>query len=141
MDSCLVPNDLLLGEVSELLSEGKEVIIKTKGSSMLPFIRGDRDSVKLLKKEPLQVGDIALALTGPGRYVLHRIIALDSDEVTLMGDGNLRGTERCRAEDVKGCVIQILDEDGKPRPLSDGKVWRRLKPFRRIILGIYRRLI
>lgn len=141
MDSRVFSNDILLGEVSQLLSEGKEVILKIKGSSMLPFMRGDRDSVKLVRKEPVKVGDIVLAEIGPGRYVLHRVFEIGGDSLTLMGDGNLLGTESCRMEDVKGTVTEILDENNRPRRLTDGHIWRKLMPFRRIILGIYRRLI
>ena len=61
---------------------------------MLPFIVGDRDSVRL-RKEPVAVGDAVLAEIAPGRYVLHRIISLVKDRVVLMGDGNLSGVETC----------------------------------------------
>ena len=47
MHKVVVPNAILLGEVKSLLAEGKDVVIPTKGNSMLPFIRGGRDSVNL----------------------------------------------------------------------------------------------
>ena len=136
-----ISNELLLAEASLFLAEGKDVIIKTKGSSMLPFIRGDRDSVRLRKSASVAVGDIVLAEIRPGCYVLHRIVAVKGESVTLMGDGNLKCTESCRISDVKGTVVEILDENEQPRRLTNGSVWRRLLPFRRIILGIYRRII
>ena len=45
--SFVVPNRILFANVCELLSQGKTVVIEVKGCSMLPFIVGDRDSVKL----------------------------------------------------------------------------------------------
>ena len=36
-----------MGEVERLLSQGTAVTIMTKGSSMMPFIVGERDSVVL----------------------------------------------------------------------------------------------
>ena len=83
-------------------------------------------------------GDIVLVRL-PGRYVMHRIIREEGEHLTLMGDGNLQGTESCTRADVLGTVHTIL-RDGKPRQPGDGKLWGRLLPFRRIILGIYRRL-
>ena len=57
MNKVVVPNAILLGEVKSLLAEGKDVVIPTKGNSMLPFIRGGRDSVNLRRLEDVEVGD------------------------------------------------------------------------------------
>ena len=91
MDKRVLPNDILLAEVAAVLREGREAVITPTGNSMLPFIRGGRDRVVLRKESDLAVGDIVLVRTG-GRYILHRILTIDSDAITLMGDGNLRGT-------------------------------------------------
>ena len=141
METLEIPNAILLAEVSDCIAGGHEVVIRTKGSSMLPFIRGDRDSVLLYRKETVEVGDIVLAEISPGCYVLHRVFAVDGDRLTLMGDGNLRGRESCRICDVKGTVKEIIHPDGSRTVPGKGRFWRRLLPFRRIILGIYRRLI
>lgn len=141
MKKIVIPNDILLGEVSGMLADGMEVIIMTKGSSMLPFIIGDRDSVKLRKSDSLEIGDIVLAEISKGRYVLHRVFEIDGDGITLMGDGNLYGTEQCLRSDIKGTVTDIITPSGRHKKVTDGKIWRRLRPFRRIILGIYRRLL
>ena len=58
-----------------------------------------------------------------------------------MGDGNLYCTESCRVTDVLGTVVSIEKENGTRRQPGKGRIWRALKPFRRIILGIYRRII
>lgn len=139
-DRKTLPNDILLGEVSELLAEGNDVVIMTKGNSMLPFIRGDRDSVKLFRKDTVSAGDIVLAEITPGHYVLHRVIKADSDSLTLQGDGNLRGVEHCRAGNVKGTVVEII-KPGKTVVPDKGKLWLCLRPVRRILLGLYRRIL
>ena len=140
MDKRVLPNKVLLEEAGQLLEEGREVAFTPLGSSMLPFIRGGKDSVTLRKMPSAEVGDIVLVRL-PGRYVLHRIIALDGEKVTLMGDGNLVGTESCTLQDIMGTVATI--QRGKKRTVVPGKgrFWRTLKPFRRYILAIYRRLI
>lgn len=136
-----IPNEILLGEVTSLLAGGQEVVIMTKGSSMLPYLRSERDSVALRKKADVEVGDIVLAHLGGGRYVLHRIIALDGDRVTLMGDGNVRGTEECLKGDISGTVVRIIKASGREFEPGKGRFWRAIKPFRRYILAIYRRLL
>ena len=45
MKKLILPNEILMGEVERLLSQGTAVTIMTKGNSMLPFIVGERDSV------------------------------------------------------------------------------------------------
>ena len=139
MDKRVVANELLLEEAASLMDEGREVNFTPLGSSMLPFIRGGKDSVRLQKKASVEVGDIVLVrLPGP-RYVLHRVIGIQGDGLTLMGDGNIAGTESCSRSDVMGTVVAIVK---KKRTVVPGKarLWRVLKPFRRYILGIYRRI-
>ena len=140
MDKRVLPNDILLGEVAAVLSEGREAVITPTGNSMLPFIRGGRDRVVLRKQDEIAVGDIVLMYTG-GRYILHRIIEIDGEQVTLMGDGNLKGVEHGTRADIIGTVTEIIRPDGRSIQPGTGRFWRTLKPFRRYILFIYRRLI
>lgn len=140
MDKKLIlPNDLLLGEVAAVLAEGREAVITPTGQSMLPFIRGGSDRVVLRRLDTLSVGDIVLAHIGD-RYLMHRIIALDGDAVTLMGDGNLRGTEHCSRGEIIGTVVEILRPDGRSHKPGTGRTWRALRPLRRYILFIYKHL-
>ncbi len=140
MDKKVVANEVLLEDAAALMNEGREVTLKPLGCSMLPFIRGGRDSVRLKKMPDVAVGDMLLVrLEGP-RYVLHRLIAVDGDRLTLMGDGNLAGTETCTKADVLGTVVAIERGSRVVKP-GNGLWWRRLKPFRRYILAIYRRII
>ena len=136
MENLTLPNEVLLEEVGTLLEEGREVAFTPKGTSMLPFIRGGRDSVTLKKMDTVAVGDIVLVRLSDGRYVLHRVVKVDGDALTLMGDGNLIGTENCTTADVMGTAVLI----NKRKP-GKGRLWRFLKPVRRYLLGIYRRLI
>ncbi|MBQ7269057.1 MAG: S24/S26 family peptidase [Bacteroidales bacterium] len=144
----ILPNAELLGEVVRLLAAGKEVILSTKGASMMPFIHTNRDSVMLVRRDRLQVGDIALGEIARGRYVLHRIAAIDGEKVTLRGDGNLRGTERCRLDHIYGVATQIIRPDGKtidaesPRFKRRARRWNALPvPVRHVFLALYRRML
>ena len=141
MNRMSLPNDVMLGSVSEMLAEGHPVVIMTKGNSMLPFLRSEKDSVALRKKDDVEVGDIVLAHTLDGRYVLHRVTAVDGENVTLMGDGNIRGTEQCTKSGISGTVVRIVKASGREYEPGKGKLWKALRPFRRYILAIYRRII
>ena len=136
MEHRVLPNEILLEEVGALLGEGREVAFTPKGTSMLPFIHGGKDTVTLKKLDSVEVGDIVLVRLADERYVLHRVIGTHGDALLLMGDGNVYGTESCTIADVMGTVVLI----NKHKP-SNGRIWRWLKPVRRYLLGIYRRLI
>lgn len=141
----ILPNHILLPEVEKLVSEGVCVTIRVKGDSMLPFIRGGRDSVELQHPQTLRQRSIVLARLADGNYVLHRIVHLSEDEVVLMGDGNLWGTERCKRTDITAEVTRIV-RNGKTVSCSckaekaKVRIWLALLPVRRYLLAIYRRL-
>ena len=146
MQTKTVPNAELIHEIGKLIEEGQEVIFKPKGVSMLPFIRGGRDSVLLRKADELKVGDIALAEISQGRYVLHRIEKIEDEVIVLMGDGNLVGREKCRREDVMAIAVKIIKgkrtiDCQSRKHLRNAVIWRRLLPVRRYLLAIYRRII
>ena len=141
-----VENDILIPELARLLNEGKEVRFTPAGVSMRPFIEGDKDSVILapLTRDP-QRGDILLAqvqtLCGRQTYVLHRLIRVEGDQLTLMGDGNLAGTETCSRGDVIGIVRRIESPKGRRKLLTRGYVWYILRPLRKWLLKIYRKIV
>lgn len=148
MNRIILPNEIMLGEVSQLLAEGRQVIIMTKGVSMLPFIRGGFDSVVLEKRSSVNRGDIVLAEIFDGRYVLHRVLGVNGEDVRLKGDGNLAGVERCRLSDIQGTVVGIQRASGEitdplgPEAIEKWRRWHRTpRGIRRIILGITRRYL
>ena len=150
-----IQSDILLEEIERLLREGKQVVFTPRGVSMRPFIEGGKDSVTLVKKPTLAVGDITLAHIGD-RYILHRIVKLSTSQrngfsphstlalrahtpqITMQGDGNLQGYEYCTEQDILGTVIEIRSAKGRLKPLTRGRLWRKLKPFRKYLLKIYR---
>ena len=139
MQKKVIPNDMLIPQIGELLAEGREVELRPKGNSMLPFIRQEKDNVVLRKEPSVAVGDIVLADVG-GRFVLHRVFKEDGDVLILMGDGNVRGTESCRKKDVLGTVVAILRNGTKSVEPGKGILWKRLLPVRRYLLAFYRRI-
>ena len=134
----------IIQEAIKLVDEGICVTLPVEGRSMLPFIVGGQDSVLLEKPKKAEIGDVVLAWVEQCRYVVHRIIAINGDEVTLMGDGNIRGIERCHRDDIKATVSYVVDKNGKRRNINDRRyrwgsyVWRQLRPVRRYLLFIYK---
>lgn len=142
-DSRLKDNRIIQ-EAIKLVEEGICVTLPVDGRSMLPFIIGGKDSVLLEKPNKSEIGDVVLAWVEDCRYVVHRIIDINDNEIILMGDGNIRGTERCHLDDIKATVTYIVDEKGKRKNIKDRKyrwgstVWRMLRPVRRYLLAAYK---
>ena len=136
----------IIEEAIRLVDEGVSVTLPVNGNSMLPFIIGGKESVILQKPELPKVGDVVLAWADGYRYVVHRIVRIDGERVTLMGDGNLVGTEHCTLNDIKARVTHVVDAKKRTHYLYKGwrklavKVWYWLRPVRRYLLAIYRRL-
>ena len=140
MDKKVISNDILFAAVKDLVDEGRPVTIRPKGDSMLPFIHSDLDSVTLERVSgPLSVGDIVL-FRYKGKYIMHRIYAIGKDGITMMGDGNLNVMEHCTASDVIGIVTGLTKGNGRRIKPGKARVWRTLKPLRRWLLAIYRRI-
>lgn len=138
-DELLLNNELYFIEVTRQLSRGRFVTLRAKGNSMFPFIADGRDGIVLRKSDDLSIGDIALARIPGKGYVLHRIYGMEGEWLTLMGDGNLRATERCRREDVLGKAVRIV-RNGKNVECHSflerfkAACWRKLLPVRRYLL-------
>ena len=137
----------IIEEAIRLVREDVNVTLPVNGNSMLPFIIGGKESVILHSPGGIvDVGDVVLAWVDGNRYVVHRIIKLDYDRVTLMGDGNVAVTEHCRLNDIKARVTHVVSADNKKRDLYSrwrvraAKLWYWLRPIRRYLLAIYRRV-
>jgi hypothetical protein len=94
----------------------------------------------------LKIGDAALAEVSKGCFVLHRVIKIEGTHITLMGDGNIRGTENCEYQDVVG-VVQSFIRNGKNISKDNFRwkvysyIWPKLLPIRSYLLYIYRALM
>ena len=141
----MTDNEILESAIS-LVSEGIAVTFPVKGVSMLPFIIGSKESVILVRPDGAAVGDVVLAWVEGCRYVVHRIIRIEGNRVTLMGDGNVGTVEHCSLADVKAKADYVVDARGRRHYLYvrwrrwAARVWYWLRPLRRYILYIYRRI-
>ncbi len=145
-----MPNHILLTAVRDAIREGHTATISVKGWSMRPFLEHLRDKVLLTSPTGAGIGDAVLAEIKPGLFVLHRIIEVEPhatdttlDAITLMGDGNVRGTEHCTRRDLCGTVSHYVYPHktvsaDDPKLMKRIRRWRRLLPIRRYLLAIYR---
>lgn len=142
----MISDAVILDEAVRLVDDGVSVTLPVNGRSMLPFIIGGEESVILQKPEAVAVGDVVLAWVEGCRWVVHRIIRIDGNRVTLMGDGNIVGTEHCTIADVKARVTHVVDAQGTPHDIYNrwrrlgARIWYRLRPVRRYVLYIYRKV-
>ena len=137
-----VSNELFFSGVEQLLAEGKSVRIKAKGRSMEPFIRDGRDEIVLSAGTQARKGCIILARTDEG-IVLRRVINIEGNAVTLMGDGNLYKTESCLREDIIAVATRIVRKGKSIDPECfmerfKARIWMIARPLRRPLLRIWR---
>lgn len=127
-------NREMFSVVRDLLLEGSPVRVSVKGQSMLPFFRsGSTVSLRPIREEDFRKYNVVLADTGRN-FVIHRIIALDGDMVTLLGDGNIYGTESMTRDKVYGII------DCSRAHIFLARIWLWLRPVRRFPLAIIRRI-
>ena len=113
---------------------------------MRPFLEDGRDKVILTPPREPKVGDVVLAEVREQTYALHRVIKIDNGTYTMRGDGNpLRMTEQFTYGNIIGLADGFIR---KGKTVSTGSrkwrwysaTWNVLKPLRRILLAIYRRI-
>ncbi len=141
-----IPNAVLIPEIIKYLEQGHTVTLPLKGFSMRPFLESNRDMALLTSPKNIKVGDPVLAEIAPKQYVLHRIISINGERVTLLGDGNLT-PEYCLLSNIKASIDGFYRKGRKKLDRTDGrkwklysKIWITLRPLRRWLLAFYRRI-
>lgn len=121
----------------ELLTRDGKLVYKTRGRSMEPMLRQDRDLVIL---EPprgeLQQYDVALYRRRKD-YVLHRVIQVGANDYLFRGD-NTYAEEIVRPEAVIGILTGFVRK-GKQIQVTDRryqiyvKYWCAVYPLRQLV--------
>jgi signal peptidase I len=131
------PNRLFFDVVRDTLLSGDAVTVRVLGQSMLPFFRsGSQITLHPIRSEMLRRGEVVLGQTDAGNYVVHRILHCNEEQhtVTLLGDGNIQGTETISCEHIYGYVAC----GGIHRFLAER--WMRMRYYRRYPLAVFRRI-
>ena len=129
-----IANRELFVVVRDMLLEGESVRVAVRGQSMLPFFTsGATILLRPVKEEDIRKYNVVMADTGAS-FVVHRIIEVGSEYVTLLGDGNIIGTERVERNKIYGIV------DCSRLHIALAKMWVWMRPIRRFPLAILRRV-
>ncbi|MBQ0073678.1 MAG: peptidase S41 [Prevotella sp.] len=141
----LLPNEIIIPQVAEMVRKGHTVTLPLRGFSMRPYLEDKRDKA-LLSSVPLylNVGDVILAEISPKRYALHRIVSIDGDIITMYGDGNFT-PEYIERQDVLAIALGFYRKGSTKLSSVEGfwyrmywKTWVMLRPIRRYLLLIWK---
>lgn len=140
----------ILDNIEALIPVGESFELRVTGYSMLPMLGRGNDTIivrRTTTTEPID-GRIAMFRERDGHIVVHRVRSIANGIVTLMGDGNIKGTERCPRERIVGLVEYVRRENGDVVSCTS-RWWRTrekmwlLTPLiiRRYALALMRRLL
>lgn len=139
----IVPPDLVMEQLLKLLDETPAVPLVVSGSSMTPFLAPGRDAVYLSAvSEPLKCGDVVLYRRRNGRYILHRILRVNGDSYTMIGDAQHIAEPGIRRDQILAVVTAVrrkgkLLRRGSFRWVFFEKIWNHMIPLRPLIRCTY----
>ena len=120
----------------KLLQEDGRLVYRTRGVSMEPMLRQNRDLVVIeVPSSRLKKYDVALYRRGTS-YVLHRVIGVKSDHYLIRGD-NTYALETVPDSAVLGVLTEFV-RDGKQYKVTDEEylryvhAWCAAYPVRRL---------
>lgn len=119
MSNCLVDR------FEEAVDYGECFNIRVDGTSMLPLLGYGRDTIIIRRTrtdEPI-VGRIAMYRLGPKHYVTHRVVKVENDVVTLLGDGRITYDEPIHRDMVVGVVEGVIRKNGRKLSCTS-RLWR-----------------
>ena len=138
MDSLLEKRyrlDDLMPLIREELAEGKSVRFSPRGTSMLPMLRQESDSVVLSPlPQKLKKYDLPLYQRDNGQYVLHRIVRA-GETITCMGDNQFEKETGLRHDQMIAVVTAFYRGNRKHSVNEPGywfycRFWHYSRPIR-----------
>ena len=110
----------------------------------------DRVCLERYDGRMLAVGEVILFIYH-GKHILHRIYSAEMSPdgrplYRTMGDGNVRGVEYARPEDISGVMLKRITPAGNEWYCNSASwkrassLWMRLLPVRRLLLAVLRRI-
>lgn len=105
-----VNNQKFFETMRPYLEEGFAIRMVPSGNSMLPTIKNNTDVVVIKAPRKVEKQDIVLAEIEKGHYVMHRVVDIQGQKLTLKGDNN-KSTESARVGDVMAKVMTIMIDE------------------------------
>ena len=141
MEKVKIPMEELVPLLQLQMEKGGSAVLPITGTSMLPMLRNDIDSVVITPvTRPLKKGDIPLYKRENGSFVLHRIVGFREDAYLCCGD-NQWLKETVKKEQVIAVVCAYF-RAGTRRSLNSLSyrlyvpIWSFLRPLRRFLADI-----
>ena len=106
--------------IKEIVEAGGEFRFVSKGTSMLPMLRHNRDTIVLAKAElPLKKYDVPFYRRKDGSFVLHRVVGFDKNGGYIMCGDNQFAKEYGITDENIVAVLKAYIKDGKRIECSD----------------------
>ena len=118
--------NLLGAFITDSISKGQEVNLTVTGDSMYPLFKSRVDTVVLTMPKTLKKRDIAFYRRENGAYVLHRILKIKNDVLTIAGDNEMEKEYPVKKEQVIG-VVKSFTRNKKSYSVTEP--WYKLYSF------------
>lgn len=118
--------NLLGAFISDSISQGKEVNLTVTGDSMYPLLKSRVDTVVLVMPKKLKKGDIVFYKRDNGSYILHRILKIKNELLTISGDNEMQKEFPVKQSQVIG-VVKKFTRKGKEYSINS--LWYKLYSF------------
>lgn len=82
----LLSTQELMPLIGDILKTSERVRFTVKGNSMYPILRSDRDEVEVVACENVRKYDVVLYKRKDGSYILHRVLKVKGDILSIAGD-------------------------------------------------------
>ena len=114
-------------DLMEILASGAVVPIVVTGSSMSPYLKHGRDTVRLIKPDSLKKGKILFFRRKSGEFILHRLRKILPDGKLLMNGDAQSWCEIIDMDQVLGEVISLRRNGREIKPDGIGsRLWNIL---------------
>ena len=128
--------------LSEILSSGAIFPLVVTGSSMIPFLKEGRDTVRLQKTDKLYKGQIVFFRRVTGEFTLHRIRKIYRDGRLLINGDAQNWCEIIYPNQILAAVISISRNDRNIDPNGFFQslfriLWYPTRPMRPFIWKTY----
>lgn len=117
--------DIFVEQLNDAFSKGLSLRFTPSGNSMLPTLNGTSDIVTLSAPRTVHKYDAVLFRRDTGALVLHRVIGISGDDLTVSGD-NQYWTEHTNCSDVLA-VMTALTRDGREISVTDAGYRARIR--------------
>ncbi len=133
-------NDLM-PLIKETISSGRSIRFSVTGNSMFPLFVNRRDSVTVSPADCVKKYDIVLHRRGDGTYIMHRVIGIKGDKLTIAGD-NENTKEKNVPRDAVIAKVTSFNRKGRTYNMNElayrlySRVWLLVFPARLHILAL-----